>query len=156
MSRNDLQVGAGRRLATAVGVLLLSAGCANTDAPVQAVPELHTSLSQVDRAIVQHRPGQARRQLKQLIRTTVQAQDAGRLDSAQADAVLAAAAGLLNALPRPEPRPQPVPTTPAPQPSTPAPEGNHEGHGHGHGHGEGHGNLCEGHRNHGRDSDESD
>ena len=157
MSRGVRHTGPGRRLvAAAVVLLLLSAGCGSTTPPAQEVPELDSALSQVDRAIVGHRPVQARRQLRQLIRTTVEARDAGRLDSAQADDVLAAAAGLLAALPRPRPRPEPAPTTPLPppepEPRTAAPHGDHEGHGHG---GE-NGNQDEGNRDHGGQSDEGD
>jgi hypothetical protein len=154
MSRGGSCGGPGRRLAavTVSLMLLLGAGCASAPPPGQAVPELRNALSQVDRAIVDHRPGQARRQLRRLIHTTVEARDAGRLDSTQADAVLAAAAGLLSTLPRPRPRPEPTPTTPQPEPSTAQPEEGHQGHGHG---GED-GHEDEGDGDHGGESDEGE
>ena len=162
MSRGGRCEGPLRRLAavTVSLMLLLGAGCAGPPPPGQAVPSLQNSLSQVDQAIVDHRPGQARRQLKRLIQTTVEARDAGRLDSSQADPVLAAAASLLSALPRPRPRPEPTPTTPAPepqpepkpQPSTAQPDEGHQGHGHGV---EG-GNEDEGNGDHGGESDEGE
>lgn len=145
----------GQRLTVAAVILALglSAGCAGTPPPPgQAVPELSRVLSHVDRAVVAHEPGQARRQLRELIRTAVAARDAGRLDSTQADAVLAAAAGLLSALPRPRPRPEPTPAPPAPRPAEPgtvAPDDDHGGHGTG-GHGKGRHEKHKGHEGDGK------
>ena len=159
----------GRRLAAVVVsvMLLLAAGCASTPpAPGHAVPELRGTLTRVDQAIVDHRPRQARHQLRQLIRTTVDARDAGRLDSAQADAVLAAAAGLLSDLPRARPEPPPAPEPePTPEPTAPEPD-DHKDQEHKepkepkepkeHGHGHAYGHQDEGHGDHDEDSDEDD
>lgn len=158
MSRGNRNDGPGRRLTAAAAVLtlLLAAGCAGSEPPpAQAVPELHGALSKVDQAIVGHRPGQARRQLRQLIKTTVAARDAGRLDPTQADAVLAAAASLLNALPQPQPKPEPAPKpTPQPKPKKTKPHKHHKGPGHGHD--EGHGNQDEGNGGHGGEGGDED
>jgi hypothetical protein len=93
-----------RSAAQAVVAILLTAGCAGSTPPGEAVPELRSTLAQVDRAIVEQKYAQARTHLKDLVQTTTTARDDGELESAEAEPILAAAENLLTALPQPSPR----------------------------------------------------
>lgn len=80
--------------------LLLVAGCGGASAPAEAVPALGSILSGVDRAIVGKQFDQARRELDRLVQTTLAAREAGDIDSAQAEPILAAVISLTAKLPR--------------------------------------------------------
>jgi hypothetical protein len=100
-----------RVTAVALTVLFLSGGCGV--APLdEAVPELGTRLSQVDRAVADRRYADARTLLDDLVDVTVRARDTGAMDAAHADRILAAATRLLWALPRPQRRTDLAPETP--------------------------------------------
>jgi hypothetical protein len=103
--RRRLAVGVASVLAS---VVLLTACGSESPAPAEQVPGLADRLAQVDRAIVAGRYPVARAQLEELIDSTLAARGRGRLDPAQADRVLAAAAALLSALPQPSPEPPPA------------------------------------------------
>jgi hypothetical protein len=88
----------------ATGVLVLVTGCvAGSSAPADEVPALADTLASVDQAIADHSYQRARAHLEDLVDTTADAREAGDLEPEQADAVLAAAARLLSALPEPSP-----------------------------------------------------
>ncbi|MBE1603348.1 hypothetical protein [Actinopolymorpha pittospori] len=83
--------------------LLLVAGCSGASAPAEAVPALGSILGRVDRAIAGKQFDQARQELDRLVQTTLEAREAGDLDSAQAEPILAAVISLTTKLPRPQP-----------------------------------------------------
>ena len=83
--------------------LLLVAGCGGTNAAAEAVPELDSILGRVDRAIAGKQFEQARRELDRLVQTTLAAREAGDLNSAQAEPILAAVISLTAKLPRTQP-----------------------------------------------------
>ncbi len=119
MTRSRITRRLGRSLVGAAMTLLLVAGCADQPSPADAVPRLGRTLSEVDRAIVEQRFRQARTSLNELVRATVTAREAGDLESAEADAILASAARLLSALPR---RRAQEASPASPEPSTEQPE----------------------------------
>lgn len=120
MSRRTGRRGAAALLTCA----LLLTGCGgDPSTPAESVPELGEKLSDIDDAVVAERYGQAQRHLDELVKVTVAARDAGDLEDAQADRVLAAAARLLAALPEAPTAPTPsVAPTPTPSPSPAQPE----------------------------------
>ena len=105
-----------RAAATVCSALVLAAGCAGDASPADAVPELRTRLSAVDQAIADHEFGQARREIQRLVRETVSARQNGDLDPDAAEPILAAAAGLVSALPRRQNSSQPASPQPQPEP----------------------------------------
>jgi uncharacterized membrane protein YgcG len=109
------------RMAVTVAALLvlLATGCGDTSTPAKTVPELRSGLSRLDHALVGRHYVVARKQLDQLVRTTVTARRAGDLEAEQADQILAAAAALLSAMPKPQPSPERAPRSPV----SPSPEG---------------------------------
>lgn len=136
-----------------VGVLLavgLLAGCGGSPPPAHQVPALTATLGRVDAALVHGRYDEARAELKAVISTTRTARDAERITDAQAQAIIAAATEVLDALPGSAPAPTPSPSSsptsasPAVDPTRPrAPgrgNGNGKGNGKGNGNGRGHGN----------------
>lgn len=83
----------------------VGAGCAEEQpSAAAAVPELATTLEEIDDALVAGRLVRARRLLDELIETANEARDSGELGSDEADRVLAAAARLLAQLPEPQVR----------------------------------------------------
>jgi outer membrane biosynthesis protein TonB len=113
---------------TVVAVLVL-AGCGGDSAstPAEAVPELGQTLGEVDDALADRRFRQARRHLHALVATTVEARDAGALEAAEADRILAAVARLLSELPEPRPAPpEEEPEEPAEEPDEPDEEPDHD------------------------------
>ncbi|MGW5366165.1 hypothetical protein [Actinopolymorpha pittospori] len=83
--------------------LLLVAGCGGASAPAEAVPALDSILGRVDRAVAGKQFDQARRELDRLVEATLAAREAGDLDSAQAQPILAAVISLTAQLPRTQP-----------------------------------------------------
>src|SRR5690606_32201209 len=75
------------------------AGCTGRAPAREAVPGVAETLARVDRAIEQGRFAQAHADLDELIATVVAARDGGALEARRAEAILAAAAELLSALP---------------------------------------------------------
>lgn len=108
------------------GLLGLGAGCgAKEQSALDRVPALSARLAGIDDAVADRRYRAAREGIDDLVEVTVAARDAGDLDAAAADRILAAAAQLLSALPAqvatPSPTPSAAPTTRAPAPK-PKPE----------------------------------
>ncbi|MFC6287632.1 hypothetical protein ACFP3Q_14690 [Nocardioides sp. GCM10027113] len=115
-----------RRLLAAgcTAVLLGLSGCGGTS-PVEAVPELSDRLAAVDAAVVAGDHATTRDAVEDLVATAEEAEAAGEIDAAQADAIVAAAEALLARLAdeepaEPEPLPEPTPTqSAAPEESEP-------------------------------------
>lgn len=104
-----------------VAGLVLVAGCGGSTAPAEDVPALAPALARIDDAVVAGRYDAAREHVDELVATTTQARDDGRLETSEADRILAAAARLVSALPDPGETRAPGPTEP-PR-ATPTPGG---------------------------------
>lgn len=89
----------------AVTALLMVPGCGDATSPAEAVPELGSALARVDRALANGDLVRAQRRLDRLVRVTVTARRSGDLETAESDAILAAAASLAAHLPRGGPLP---------------------------------------------------
>jgi len=106
--------------AVAVPLLLVTAGCGSAEqSAADQVPALSARLDSIDAAVAAHRYRAARDRIGELVDATVSARDAGDLDRAAADNILASAAQLLASLPVVTPTPSPT-TTPS-RTSKPAP-----------------------------------
>jgi hypothetical protein len=109
-----------RRLSALACAAVLLTGCGGEATPVDAAPELAEQLARVDQAVTTGDEVRIRDRVESLVDATERAREAGRLDDAQADRILAAADALLARVPE-EPAPKP-PTSPTPSPtSSPAP-----------------------------------
>lgn len=111
-----------RRVSLAACTLVLLAGCGDgepTSTAAQTVPSLATRLEKVDDLVVDRRWSAARAELRGIIATANDAREAGDLDVAAADRVVASAQRLLAALPTPAPTT--TPTTPTSTPSAQVP-----------------------------------
>lgn len=106
-----------RTTAALLGAVCLLVGCAGPQASGATVGELRAMLSQIDRAIVDGRYGEARTLLNDLVDATVAARDGGGLEQAHAERVMAASAGLLAALPPGDRRAALRNETPEPDPT---------------------------------------
>jgi hypothetical protein len=141
----------------AAAVFMAAAACGGTEtAPVDQQPKLAALLADVDKAVTSGRYLQARESLDQLQTATESARDAGALDDASADRVLATAAQLRTELTatieqrRAAVTPvEPIPSDegggevdekpkPKPDPGHGDKHGDEHGHGHGHGDKPGH------------------
>ena len=115
------------------GVLLLATGCGSETSPADDVPALATSLDAVDEAVVSGDDKAVRDAVAELTAVTERARDAGDLDAAAADRILAAAEALLAALGEPATPTEEKssePPTPAPsmtQPSAPESSSDEDG-----------------------------
>lgn len=113
------------RILAALGLVLalvVTSGCGSAEqSALDQVPALSARLDRIDAAVADRRFGAARDRIDDLVSATVQARDAGDLDTAAADRILAAAAQLLSALPTPVRTPTPTPSA-APTTRAPAPE----------------------------------
>jgi hypothetical protein len=105
----------------------LIAGCGGETPPAEAAPELADQLALVDRAVGSGDEMAIRRRLDSLVTATESARDAGRIDEAQADRILAAADALLARLPAPQQEPEPTAPSPTPSATPPPPEEGGEG-----------------------------
>lgn len=83
--------------------LLLATGCGGAGAPAETVPELDSILGRVDRALAAKQFDQARTELDRLVQVTIAAHEAGDLDSAQTEPILAAVTSLTARFPRLQP-----------------------------------------------------
>jgi hypothetical protein len=115
-----------RSLAAALAFAVLASltGCGSAEqTAAEQVPGLSTRLDAVDAAVAAHRYRTARDRIADLVQDTVAARDAGDLDAATADRILASAARLLTSLPAvtPSPTPSATATTSAAEPKK-APE----------------------------------
>ena len=112
-----------RRLAALALTGMLLAGCGSETAPADSAPELAEQLTRIDRAVAAGDEARIRQRVEALVTATESARDAGRLDDAQADRILAAADALLARLPaeEPEPEPRPSPSPPSSSATTPTP-----------------------------------
>jgi len=130
----------GRTMRHALGVVTLlavgtiAAACGGDAPPAESVPHLADRLERVDEAIADDRPGQARRAVEALVDEATAARMRDDLTAEQADAILRAAARLLDRLPTtPDPSPEPTepvePTSPPGDPEGREPEGGDEEHG---------------------------
>lgn len=103
-----------RRVSLAACTLVLLAGCGDgepTSTAAETVPSLATRLEKVDDLVVDRRWSAARAELRGIIATANDAREAGDLDVAAADRVVASAQRLLAALPTPAPTTTPTPTS---------------------------------------------
>jgi hypothetical protein len=105
----------------------LLAGCGGETPPAEAAPELADQLALVDRAVGSGDEMAIRRRVDSLVAATESARDAGRIDEAQADRILAAADALLARLPAPQQEPEPSAPSPTPSATPPPPEEGGEG-----------------------------
>lgn len=111
---------AARALAAAGTVVALAAGCGSETPPAaDDVPALADALVRVETTVAEERYPAARSALEALVEDTTAARQAGDLSGDQAEAVLAAADALLEALPGQDPEPEEE--TPAPEESEPEP-----------------------------------
>ena len=95
-----------------LAALLTGCGVQGTSA-AESVPELASTLSEIDQALAADQVSRTRRLLDELVATTIQARSSGDLDEESADRVLAAAARLSAMLPEPRPsRPTQTSTPP--------------------------------------------
>jgi len=91
-------------------ILVVAAACGAEPAPDAAVPQLGTTLSRVDDAIVARDWESARRELQTLVAQTAAGADSGKLTQEQAERIQSAAARLLAELPDSPPPPSLSPT----------------------------------------------
>ena len=111
-----------RAVLLSVATLCLTTGCGASD-PTDDVPGLQRRLEAVDAAIAEGHDAAARDALAALVAATTRAEDDGRVEADQADAILAAAARLDSLLPTATPATE-EPSTEAPTttpPTTTAP-----------------------------------
>jgi hypothetical protein len=127
-----------------LGLVVVLGGCGEgARSAAEQVPALSTRLAGIDRAVAAHRYAVARERLAGLVHDTTSARDAGQLDNAAADRILAAAAQLLTALPSVTPAVTPSTTPPPSIVATPTPAPHSHGpkqkpeHGHDKKHGKG-------------------
>jgi hypothetical protein len=145
-----------RRLLAAGCLLALLGGCGSGTSPAESAPELGERLDQVDAAVADGDDAATRDAVRALVAASEQALAAGDIDQEQADAIRAAADGLLARLggagdqqtePTEEPAEESTPAEPAPSP-TPSEEDDpgkdedkdkhKDGPGKGHGHDDDH------------------
>ena len=126
--RTDRPGGALQRAALLIAGGLLVAGCAAEATPADRVPAIDQGLARVDEAIVAGHHDQARKRLDHLIAVTTDAREAGTLEAADADRIVAAAVALMSALPaeagrqrQPSERGTASPASPATASTTPSP-----------------------------------
>ncbi len=86
-----------------VGSLALTGCGEDASSAAEDAPQLATQLESVDTAIAVGRYGDARSELEDLVKLTLDAGEEGKLDDSQVEDILAAAAHLQALLPEPQP-----------------------------------------------------